>query len=332
MGERLDIAAAVAWARHVVKHAEDDSIPERRLNAARALLALASPAGDVRPGAGTRDAQDRLMRVGREVIAALSSPAIPESPALTPPVAGLEEIEALCEKATPGPWETDGGNVVRTMALEDDDGDTGVDVCEVLHHGEGWDGTAVFLAACRTAVPALLARVKAAEARTGDVERECLEAKRSREDALNALAEARECVAGYMAERDEQCARADVAEVEGKRLALALEGMRGERDDEREISRGHEERAHAAAAEVARLRALAEAERALRLAEEEHWRAVDKDTAAEQALDENPCAATKAAYSAAFERRKRAQADLETKAAALAALRSAAGGEPGSKP
>lgn len=56
-----------------------------------------------------------------------------------PKILDLDALERRAHAATPGPWETDGGNVVRSESVPDDDGDMGVDVCvdvcEVLHHG-----------------------------------------------------------------------------------------------------------------------------------------------------------------------------------------------------
>ena len=187
-------------------------------------------------------------------------------------------------------------------------------------------------------VPALLRRVRVAEASAAwlKVERDAAREEQARVNGKSMQSEIAR--ANAERERDEQRARAAAAERE---LApLPCGHVAAHLDTSEQTGRDHcvvcelhalrdeaDARADAAEEEARRLRALAEAERSLRLAEEEHWRAVDKDTAAEQDLDENPCAATKAAYAAAFERRKRAQADLETKTAALTALRSATSGE-----
>lgn len=74
----------------------------------------------------------------------------------------LREALRLAERATLGPWTTDGGQVVMTEYPVDgaEDGDS-ADVCEVLHYGQGagggalGTGTATFIAASRTLVPKL---------------------------------------------------------------------------------------------------------------------------------------------------------------------------------
>lgn len=68
-----------------------------------------------------------------------------------------DEIRALCEAATPGPWVQNGRNGVHTPRGS----------CVALSHGA--DGAspehdAEFIAAARSLVPSLLARVEAAQA------------------------------------------------------------------------------------------------------------------------------------------------------------------------
>jgi hypothetical protein len=88
----------------------------------------------------------------------------------------VREVEARANKATPGPWETDGGQVVMTVDPVDDDADNddGVDVCEVLHRGKGagvfGNGTALFIARARTDVPRLVAIVREQGARIRTLE------------------------------------------------------------------------------------------------------------------------------------------------------------------
>lgn len=81
----------------------------------------------------------------------------------------LKAIAARVEAAAPGPWETDGGQVVETVHTfpisgAADDEESAMDVCEVLHYGQGGSGTVNFIAAARTDVPDLLAHVEAIEA------------------------------------------------------------------------------------------------------------------------------------------------------------------------
>lgn len=70
----------------------------------------------------------------------------------------VAEIEARAEKATPGPWETDDFRMVMTSHPV---GDDTVDVCEILHRGEGAGAfnnyTAQFIASAREDVPKLCA-------------------------------------------------------------------------------------------------------------------------------------------------------------------------------
>lgn len=89
----------------------------------------------------------------------------------------LTPMRARALAATRGPWETDGGNVVRTTGLTDDDGDAGVDVCEVLHYGDRDGATAAHIAGCDPqSVIALIDRVEQAEARYRRRHQETLEA------------------------------------------------------------------------------------------------------------------------------------------------------------
>lgn len=70
---------------------------------------------------------------------------------------------AIADGATPGPWETDGGDVVETVNPIDDVDEDCSDVCEVLHYRASDDadehGTAAFIAAARTGWPRDAARV-----------------------------------------------------------------------------------------------------------------------------------------------------------------------------
>lgn len=76
--------------------------------------------------------------------------------------AKANEAKCIAEKATEGPWETDGGSVVETVNPIDG-GDYCLDVCEVLHRGKTKSvfrsDTAVFIAHARTSNPDLADRV-----------------------------------------------------------------------------------------------------------------------------------------------------------------------------
>lgn len=82
----------------------------------------------------------------------------------------VEDAEARASKATPGPWETDGGRVVVTATPIDDE--DAVDVCEVLHRGNDagafGDHTAQFIAHARQDVPALCAAVRELDAEVSE--------------------------------------------------------------------------------------------------------------------------------------------------------------------
>lgn len=103
----------------------------------------------------------------------------------------LDHLASLAEAATPGPWAVSRGddyscmNVygVTTNGAEVDFAvnDTGRDVvCLTLlqdprvacHESGRWDENAAFIAASRTAVPALIARVRELEAENANLRRE----------------------------------------------------------------------------------------------------------------------------------------------------------------
>lgn len=65
----------------------------------------------------------------------------------------LDALEALCDGATPGPWK-----VV--------DAHTVMDPAGFCVAGTEWESDGAFIAAARDAVPALITRLRAAEART----------------------------------------------------------------------------------------------------------------------------------------------------------------------
>jgi hypothetical protein len=73
----------------------------------------------------------------------------------------LAEIAHLDREATPGPWTTDGGQVVETEHQIDPEADPGErsDVCECLNYGRDpgpfRTGTARFIAASRDLMPRL---------------------------------------------------------------------------------------------------------------------------------------------------------------------------------
>ncbi len=79
----------------------------------------------------------------------------------------LAEIEQLDREATPGPWTTDGGQVVETEHRIDPEADEGerTDVCECLNYGRDSGpfrtGTARFIAAARSLLPRLADEVRA---------------------------------------------------------------------------------------------------------------------------------------------------------------------------
>ncbi len=72
----------------------------------------------------------------------------------------LDVLLALCDAATPGPWVAESrGNIYAPH------GDTDGGACEITDTTFR-DGDAAFIAAAREAVPALITRLRAAEART----------------------------------------------------------------------------------------------------------------------------------------------------------------------
>ena len=75
-------------------------------------------------------------------------------------------LRALCEAATPGPWR-DGAGFVAPVR---DGSGTFDSLCEC--HGRNIRSNAVFVAASRTAIPALLDALDAADARASVAERE----------------------------------------------------------------------------------------------------------------------------------------------------------------
>ena len=350
--EKVDIAAALAWARGIV-HLTDGMPPGARngalANAARALLALASPAGDVQPATAlpsvwvgdTRPDPATLaafLAMASDVAEATDAVRMARLGGVAPldPGEAIYRAAVIC-RAVPA-------LLAERDALREELRDERMRLGADLDAARAQIGTLEEvqrkldrdLATAAEDRDALAARLAAYEAPCGLEEIEARAERGSTEcaegsDAMRVITEdvpallrrvrvAEASAAWLKVERD--AAREEQARVNGKSMQSEIARANAERERD-------EQRARAAAAEeeARRLRALAEAERSLRLAEEEHWRAVDKDTAAEQDLDENPCAATKAAYAAAFERRKRAQADLETKTAALTALRSATSGE-----
>jgi len=95
---------------------------------------------------------------------------------------------AIADGATPGPWETDGGDVVETVNPIDDVDEDCSDVCEVLHYRASDDadehGTAAFIAAARTGWPRDAARVAVLVERVAALEVALGEALDEFEDAI----------------------------------------------------------------------------------------------------------------------------------------------------
>ena len=71
----------------------------------------------------------------------------------------LDHLERLCERATPGPWGYDGVEDDHEVTYIDSDGDE----CNAAESVAETD--AQFIAAARTALPALVARVRELEGR-----------------------------------------------------------------------------------------------------------------------------------------------------------------------
>lgn len=78
-----------------------------------------------------------------------------------PETLDLDALSALCDSATPGPWEVEEYTAYDGYGVFSDDGGIGTAyVCRDLNQGPS-DGSvdATFIAACRSAVPALIAEV-----------------------------------------------------------------------------------------------------------------------------------------------------------------------------
>lgn len=134
----------------------------------------------------------------------------------------VQAARALAVAATPGPWQTDGGQVVETEEPPGDgtfEGDR-ADVCEVLHYGFAGHGTAEFIAAARELVPALCDDLEAARLRLSGYEKDV----REYEACL------RRAHATFLAQRDE----AERMIAENERLTLALAAVTRERDEARQ--------------------------------------------------------------------------------------------------
>jgi hypothetical protein len=82
---------------------------------------------------------------------------------MTTPI-DLAALEALCNAATPGPWQmlTDdllNGELIKWIATVEDDGTNGA---TVLCDGDVERNNLLFIAASRTALPALIAELRSA--------------------------------------------------------------------------------------------------------------------------------------------------------------------------
>ena len=79
----------------------------------------------------------------------------------------LERLEELCQKATPGPWiigtPDNQNDVDHHLGIHvEDDGWVIADMCSTVNNNDGvnQDANAAFIAAARTALPALLHEVR----------------------------------------------------------------------------------------------------------------------------------------------------------------------------
>jgi hypothetical protein len=87
----------------------------------------------------------------------------------------LDELEGLCQKATPGPWESEPGRTTEVLEYEvwSDDGDSrSVCVAILSSRDKRWgfnEANASAIAASRTALPLLIGEVRKLRAELKDL-------------------------------------------------------------------------------------------------------------------------------------------------------------------